>query len=188
MTISNTNLFSSAYTIITFPYIILLVSCFINIRKGIIQAMKYCTNCGAEYQEHDRFCSSCGKPVDADIRVQPTETFFTEKSDSVDIADIGNAAAIKNINKKIESHLVKAIISTVCCCLPFGIAAIIFAAQVGPKLAAGDTNAAREASEKANMWSNLAIGMGILMQILWLGLYRFTFNNILFEFLQSSMN
>src|SRR5689334_11871634 len=35
---------------------------------------------------------------------------------------------------KVPSYLVPAIISTLCCCLPFGIVAIIYASQVEGKL------------------------------------------------------
>ena len=66
----------------------------------------------------------------------------------------------------IPNHLVKAIISTICCCLPFGIVAIVFAAQVNGKLDSGDYGGAQKASEQANMWGNIAIGVGIVVNIL----------------------
>jgi hypothetical protein len=69
------------------------------------------------------------------------------------------------VPEKIESYLVKAIIATTCCCIPFGIVAIYHAAQVEPYLRNNDRDGAREAGAKANLWGNLAIGMGILMQI-----------------------
>jgi len=74
---------------------------------------------------------------------------------------------------KIESHIVKAIISTICCCLPIGIAAIVFAAKVGPSLKANNREAALEASKKANLWGNISIGVGLMTQILWIFLYQF---------------
>ena len=66
----------------------------------------------------------------------------------------------------IPNHLVKAIISTLCCCLPFGIVAIVFAAQVNGKLDAGDYAGAQKASQQANTWGNIAIGVGIVVNIL----------------------
>jgi hypothetical protein len=62
---------------------------------------------------------------------------------------------------KIENHLVKAIISTVCIgCLPMGIAAIVFAAQVDGFAARGNYAAAKDAADKANRWANWSIGLG----------------------------
>jgi len=66
----------------------------------------------------------------------------------------------------IPNHLVKAIISTICCCIPFGIVAIVFAAQVNGKLDSGDYAGAQKASQQANMWGNIAIGVGIVVNIL----------------------
>jgi len=63
----------------------------------------------------------------------------------------------------IPNHLVKAIISTACCgCLPLGIVAIVFAAQVNGKLDAGDYGGAQKASDQASLWGNISIGLGIV--------------------------
>jgi len=72
----------------------------------------------------------------------------------------------------IESHMVKAIISAICCCLPIGIAAIVFAAKVGPSLKANNCEAALEASKKANLWGNVSIGVGLVTQIFWIIFYQ----------------
>ena len=62
----------------------------------------------------------------------------------------------------IPNHLVKAILATCFCCLPLGIVAIIFAAQVNGKLDIGDYSGATSASEQANMYGNISIGLGML--------------------------
>ncbi len=63
---------------------------------------------------------------------------------------------------KIDNHLTKAIISTVCIgCLPMGIAAIVYAAQVDGFAARGDYAAAKEAADKADKWANWSLGVGI---------------------------
>jgi hypothetical protein len=62
---------------------------------------------------------------------------------------------------KIENYLASAILTTLCCCQPFGIVAIVYAAQVNTKLAAGDLAGAREAARQAKMWSWVAFGLGL---------------------------
>ena len=62
-----------------------------------------------------------------------------------------------------QNYLVLAIISTVCCCLPLGIVAIIFAAQVNSKYEAGDYQGAMDASNKAKLFTFIAIGLGIII-------------------------
>ena len=60
----------------------------------------------------------------------------------------------------VPNYLVMAIISLFCC-LPLGIVAVIFAAQVNGKVATGDTAGALDASKKAKMFSYIAIGVGL---------------------------
>jgi hypothetical protein len=52
----------------------------------------------------------------------------------------------------VPNHLVSSILVTLFCCLPFGIPAIVYAAQVNGKLQAGDVAGAQESSRKARMW------------------------------------
>ena len=51
------------------------------------------------------------------------------------------------------NYLVWAILATVFCCLPLGIASIVFAAQVNSKHSAGDVAGARASSEKAKQFA-----------------------------------
>lgn len=61
-------------------------------------------------------------------------------------------------------------ISTVCCCLPLGVVAIFFAAQVSTKYYARDFEGAKKASERAELWIILAIALGVAFNILYMPL------------------
>ena len=61
----------------------------------------------------------------------------------------------------VPNFLVPAIISLFCC-LPLGVVAVIFAAQVNGKVATGDTAGALDSSKKAKMFSFIAIGLGLV--------------------------
>lgn len=61
----------------------------------------------------------------------------------------------------VPNYLAQAILVTIFCCLPFGIPAIVFAAQVNGKLAAGDYEGARASSRKAKTWTWVAFGVGL---------------------------
>ncbi len=64
----------------------------------------------------------------------------------------------------VPNFLVPAIIS-IFCCLPLGIVAVIFAAQVNGKVQAGDIPGAQDSAKKAKMFSYIAIGLGLLFII-----------------------
>jgi hypothetical protein len=49
--------------------------------------------------------------------------------------------------------------------MPFGIAGIVYAVKVDALLKRGDYAAAEDASRKADLWGNLAIGLGVLMNV-----------------------
>jgi len=56
-----------------------------------------------------------------------------------------------------------AILTTVLCCLPTGIPAIIYASQVNTKLQLGDVAGAQSASNNAKMWCWISFGLGLVM-------------------------
>ena len=68
------------------------------------------------------------------------------------------------------TNLVWAIITTVLCCIPPGIVAIIYATKVSSKYRAGDIEGAKRASEIGAWWCIAAIILGIICQpfISWL--------------------
>ena len=65
------------------------------------------------------------------------------------------------------NYLVWAILTTIFCCLPLGIASIVFAAQVNGKYAAGDSAGARASSEKAKMFAIYSAVAGVVVGILY---------------------
>lgn len=93
----------------------------------------FCTNCGQQRPDDATMCPSCG------ARVQRFAAATT-----------------------IPNYLVQSILVTLCCCLPFGVVGIVYAAQVNSKLAAGDIAGAQLASKNAKMWSAIGFGLGLL--------------------------
>ena len=68
---------------------------------------------------------------------------------------------------KPENYLVWAILSTVCCCLPFGIVSIVYAAKVDSLYTSKQYEAALEASGKDKMWAHIAAGSGVAVGIIY---------------------
>ena len=96
----------------------------------------YCTSCGTPRADGAAACANCGAAVQQ-FAPQP----------------------------KIDNYLVPAVLTTLCCCLPFGIVAIVYAAQVNSKVAGGDIAGAMQSSKNAKMWSWISAGAGLLIGI-----------------------
>jgi hypothetical protein len=108
--------------------------------------MIYCPKCGAQNADQTTACGSCGAAL-----ANPYQASLTP----------GSQAPINN-------YLIPAIFSTVCCCLPFGIVSIVYAAQVNGLLAGGNVAGAQRAANSAKMWFWVALGSGLLIQVLYL--------------------
>lgn len=105
----------------------------------------YCTKCGRQNDGNAFNCVECGS-----ILQQPQQ--------------YGAGPATEG---GVPNYLVQSILVTIFCCLPFGIPAIIFAAQVNGKLAAGDYAGAVDASNKAKMWCWISFGVGLAVMLTW---------------------
>ncbi|MBO2450975.1 CD225/dispanin family protein [Actinomadura barringtoniae] len=75
------------------------------------------------------------------------------------------------------NHLVWAILSTIFCCLPLGVVAIVFAAQVNSKAAAGDYAGAQSASNSAKTWAMVSTILGAIATVLWVIVYAAALSN-----------
>ncbi len=93
----------------------------------------YCTHCGNPLPTGAIACPSCATPV-PQFAAPPA----------------------------VPNYLWQSIAVTLCCCMPFGIVAIVFAAQVNTKLAAGDVAGAQVSSRKARTWVIVALVAGLL--------------------------
>src|SRR3954469_22379062 len=67
-----------------------------------------------------------------------------------------------------KNWLVESILVTIFCCLPFGIAGIVFASQVNAKYGAADYNGAVEASKNAAKWTKVGFFIGLGIYILYI--------------------
>jgi len=61
-----------------------------------------------------------------------------------------------------DTHLVEAILATLCCCLPFGIVAIVKASQVSTSYAQGRYDQAILRSDEAKTWVIVSVICGVV--------------------------
>jgi len=64
--------------------------------------------------------------------------------------------------RHVDTHLAKAILATIFCCMPLGVVAIVKAVMVQGRLDAGDVDGAHRLSREASTWGNWSIGLALV--------------------------
>ena len=116
-----------------------------------------CQKCSETNEDSFEACSNCGtsKAGDAD------PTFRKADDPQFDKRSWAEQKQSRAEHEDVPTHLLAAIVVTLVC-IPFGIVAIVYAAQVTPKLAAGDYEGAVQASKSAQFWILVAAGLRLL--------------------------
>lgn len=120
--------------------------------------MKYCTYCGAELQDDVKFCPNCGKSL-TDECCEPAQP--ASQPESPVYASQPNSVCP-------PTYLLFSILTTLFCCLPFGIVGIVNSASVNGKFVSGDFAGAEKASRNAKTWSIVALCCGILWIVIYI--------------------
>lgn len=112
--------------------------------------MVACSQCGFSNADNATFCSQCGRTLQTTPWAPPVQA---------------TGVVVPPAGTTISNYLVFAILTTVFCCLPTGIPAIIYASQVNTKLQLGDLAGAQAASNNAKMWCWISFGLGLTMAV-----------------------
>ena len=105
-----------------------------------------CGKCGKEWDPDVRFCPQCGNQLDPSAPPAPRD------------------------REKINTWLIPSVISTMVCCLPLGIVAIIFSSKCNQAVNNGDWQAARRYSRQAKLWFFISTILGGLATVLYVAL------------------
>lgn len=74
---------------------------------------------------------------------------------------------MENMPTKPKNYLVESILVTIFCCLIFGIIGIVNASKVNSEYAAGNYQAAEEASNNAKKWTMWGFIAGLIISVIW---------------------
>ena len=112
------------------------------------------------------FCQKCGNKNDDDAVQCSVCGEYLKKPEAEYNINVEQQPPV-NQRPNVANYLVFAILTTIFCCLPLGIPAIVYASKVDNKLYSGDYAGAVEASKKAKMFCWIAFGLGIGLVVLW---------------------
>ncbi len=107
----------------------------------------YCRECGAPNDDRAARCSQCGSALQMPSPGPPPH---------------------------VPNYLVWAILTTIFCCQPFGIVAIVFSAISMGRRSSGDFDGAWEAAQTARTWCLVAFFLGLVPMLIWLLIVLFS--------------
>lgn len=108
----------------------------------------FCPQCGASNADNAAVCTQCGRRLQAAAA-----------------ASLPVTGVVIPPGTTVPNYLVFAILTTLLCCLPAGIPAIVYAAQVNGKLQQGDLAGAQAASNNAKLWCWISFGIGLAVSL-----------------------
>ena len=153
------------------------IKCYQEITEG----SKFCPHCGAEQPDT---ASAANTDAQANTAAQP------------DAAASQNTAAQQDQNTQYQDpyaqyqntqyqtppvyqssyepekpinwvpYLVLSIITTVCCCLPFGVVGIVYATKINSAMNAGNYEEAQKSAKTAKIWIIVAAAVGVIANII----------------------
>ena len=132
--------------------------------------MAFCVNCGKQLIEGAKFCAKCGHPIDGSPTQpqQQVDPEYQEYQRQQAYQQPQYVAQPQAQPIKPDSNMILAILTTIFCCLPTGIYAIVQANKVDSLYYSGRYEEAEEASQSAKKWSiigGILATVGILLYI-----------------------
>lgn len=117
--------------------------------------MMYCNKCGTPVNSGSSYCPKCGCPLGANANS------YNQYQQAAQQHAYQAYQQPQQHPFKPNSNMVWAILTTLCCCVPTGIYAIILASKVDGLYYAERFDEAREASNGALIWSVISCALGI---------------------------
>lgn len=121
-----------------------------------------CSRCGANLPDNATFCTNCANPNPSAPMPPGQQPGGPGGYAPPGYAPQGYAGPAPNI----PDYLVWSIITTLCCCLPLGIAGIVLSVQTKSEMKIGNFAAAQEKSKYAFYCNLIGLIVGFLVNII----------------------
>lgn len=135
----------------------------------------FCTNCGTRNDDSANNCIQCGAELrrpsfgsaDMGSPAPPPPPQAPPTTYQPQIGQVVQTPQQPIIVTQVPNYLVQAILTMLCCCLPFGVVSLVYAIQVNSHLTAGNLAAAMQSSRNAKMWAWIAFLSGFVPWGIW---------------------
>lgn len=119
----------------------------------------YCPKCGKELDASRvmKFCPYCGSDISRSVGSEtghPEREVMQQKRNEI--------SQPSQPDNKIKNYLVESILVTLFCCLPLGIAGIVYASKVDGLVQRGQYGEAQEMADKAKQFSIIGAVIGAI--------------------------
>ena len=121
-----------------------------------------CSVCGAQNDDQAKFCAACG----AQLNIQTPNGNHTAPAYRPQQPGM-YPPHIQPRPINSTPYLIFAIITTVLCCLPLGIPAIVYASRIDSALKLGDYYGAQDAAKKAKLFCILSAAISVVVVLLY---------------------
>jgi len=131
----------------------------------------YCSKCGSPISDGANACPQCGNPVvGAGYQSQPQyqQPQYQQPQYAQQQPQYQQPQYVQQPSQpQPDNYLVWAILTTIFCCLPFGIVSIVYSSKVSGLHLSGQYDAAVEAANNAKKWAWIAAIAGLVGGLLY---------------------
>jgi len=131
----------------------------------------FCVHCGARLDETARFCSQCGASIDSIVNAQPLSGAESPLNapndnpyasyDNYDHSSNYDRSSYDPASTPIDDRLLWNILATLFCCMPCGIAGIIYSSLCISAKGRGDFQSAYRYAKTAQILFWVSFGLGL---------------------------
>jgi hypothetical protein len=135
----------------------------------------FCSKCDAQIADGSRFCGHCGANLESGNQSAQQQNYEPPQQ-GYDVPQSGYGQPQPeyyvppqqgDVPPRPGNLLAWSILSTIFCCVPFGIVAIVYSAKVNPLWDFGDFVGAKDAADKARTWNKVSLVLGIIGSIIY---------------------
>lgn len=129
----------------------------------------FCTHCGGEVKEGQKFCTNCGAPIERQAPAPRPATYQEPAFESSYSEPVYSAPGYRpSFNEPLVPYstgglIAWSILNILCCCLPLGIVSLVMACNINNATSAADQ---RNRVKNTKTWCIIGTVVGVIFTLL----------------------